>query len=53
VPLVGGGIVAVAPGKMAIATFSPVLDKNGNSVRGILAIQDIAKALKLHVLRSK
>jgi len=38
---------------MAIATFSPSLDSNGNSVRGILAIQDISKALKLHVLRSK
>jgi len=38
---------------MAIAKFSPALDNDGNSVRGILAIQDISKALKLHVLRSK
>ena len=32
---VGGGIFLVIPGKMGIATFSPRLDKNGNSVRGI------------------
>ena len=32
---VGGGIFLVIPGKMEIATFSPRLDKNGNSVRGI------------------
>ena len=32
---VGGGIFLVIPGKMGIATFSPNLDKIGNSVRGI------------------
>ena len=30
---VGGGIIAVAPGKFGIAAFSPPLDAAGNSVR--------------------
>jgi len=44
---VGGGIVAVAPGRMAIAAFSPLLDEKGNSVRAQQAIQRIAAALRL------
>lgn len=31
---VGGGILAVVPGVMGIAAFSPPLDEDGNSVRG-------------------
>lgn len=42
---VGGGIVAVVPGKMAIAAFSPRLDKYGNSVRAQKAIRYIAGEL--------
>ena len=44
---VGGGIVAVVPGKLAIATYSPRLSPAGNSVRGMLAIQAIARDLGL------
>ena len=36
---VGGGIVAIVPGKMAIAVFSPGLNKNGNSVVGTKALE--------------
>ena len=39
---VGGGIVAVVPGKFAIAAFSPRLNAAGNSVRSMHAIRDIA-----------
>lgn len=39
---VGGGIVAVVPGKFAIATFSARLNEAGNSIRGLRAIRDIA-----------
>jgi glutaminase len=39
---VGGGIVAVVPGKFAIAAFSPRLNEAGNSVRSLHAIRDIA-----------
>ncbi|MFV8819385.1 glutaminase A [Haliea sp. E17] len=42
---VGGGIVAVVPGKFAIATFSPPLNEAGNSVRGMKAIRYIAGEL--------
>ena len=42
---VGGGIVAVVPGKFSIATFSPRLNEAGNSIRGLKAIQHIAGEL--------
>jgi len=42
---VGGGIVAVAPGKFGVGTFAPPLDAAGNSVRGQKAIIDIVQAL--------
>jgi len=32
---VAGGIVAVMPGQLAVAVFSPPLDQRGNSVRGV------------------
>ena len=44
---VGGGLVAVAPGKLAIAAYSPRLDAAGNSVRAQAAISQIAHTLKL------
>ena len=42
---VGGGIVAVSPGKFGIGTFAPPLDEAGNSVRGQRAIRAISEAL--------
>ncbi len=42
---VGGGIIAVSPGKYGIAAFSPPLDHAGNSVRAQRAIIDIEAAL--------
>jgi glutaminase len=39
---VGGGIVAVVPGKFAIAAFSPRLNEAGNSIKAMRAIRDIA-----------
>ncbi len=49
---VSGGIVAVAPGKGAIGTFSPPLDPAGNSVRGRLATAYLSRALGLNVFAS-
>jgi glutaminase len=46
---VGGGIVAVVPGRFAIATFSARLNEAGNSVRGLRAIRDIAGELGVGV----
>jgi glutaminase len=42
---VGGGIVSVVPGKLAIAAFSPPLNEAGNSVRAQKAIRYIAGKL--------
>jgi len=42
---VGGGIIAVAPGKFGIAVVSPPLDDAGNSVRAQRAIRDIVARL--------
>jgi glutaminase len=42
---VGGGIIAVSPGKFGIAVISPPLDDAGNSVRAQKAIADISNAV--------
>src|SRR6201993_3254160 len=42
---VGGGIVAVAPGKGAIAVFAPRLDEAGNSVKAQKVIEYVANKL--------
>jgi glutaminase len=42
---VGGGIIAVAPGKFGIAVISPPLDEAGNSVRAQKAIRMIVERL--------
>lgn len=45
---VGGGIVAVIPGKLAIGVFAPPLDSIGNSVKGQLAATYIIDELGLN-----
>jgi len=42
---VGGGLIAVSPGRFGVAAISPPLDKAGNSVRAQRAITDISNAL--------
>ena len=42
---VGGGLIAVSPGKFGIAVVSPPLDDAGNSVKAQRAITDISNAL--------
>jgi glutaminase len=46
---VGGGILAVVPGKLAIGVFAPPLDVYGNSVRGQLAAQHLSQTLGLNI----
>jgi len=46
---VGGGIMAVAPGKMGIGVFGPSLDIKGNSIAGIGILEDISKTLNLSI----
>ncbi|MFF2390533.1 glutaminase A [Agromyces sp. NPDC058104] len=49
---VAGGLVAVAPGKGAIGTFSPRLDPAGNSVRGQRACAHLSRSLGLNLFAS-
>jgi len=46
---VGGGIVAVAPGKGAIAVFAPRLDEAGNSVKAQKVIEYVANHLNYNI----
>lgn len=46
---VGGGIVAVAPGKGAIAVFAPPLDEAGNSVKAQEVIQYVTQKLNYNL----
>ena len=45
---VGGGIIAVCPGKFGIAVISPPLNVVGNSVKAQKVIYDIVKDLKVN-----
>lgn len=46
---VGGGIVAIAPGKGAIAVFAPPLDEAGNSVKAQKVIEYVARKLNYNL----
>jgi glutaminase len=47
---VAGGVLAVLPGQLGIAVFSPPLDPHGNSVRGIEVCRQVSEDLDLHLL---
>jgi len=46
---VGGGIVAVLPGRFGIGVYSPRLDEKGNSVRGIEVCKRLSRDFGLNV----
>lgn len=46
---VGGGIMAVIPGRMGIGIYSPALDKKGNSIAGIKALEIISRENNLSI----
>jgi glutaminase len=46
---VGGGILAVVPGRLAIVGFSPPLNESGNSIRSAKAIAYIVDQLELNL----
>ena len=50
---VGGGIVAVQPDQFGIGTFSPRLDRRGNSVRGVAMLQQMSQQYGLHMLQHR
>ena len=45
-----GGLIAVLPGQLGLAIFSPLLDEHGNSVRGVKVCEELSKELHLHVM---
>ena len=46
---VGGGIMAVVPGRMGIGIYSPALDKKGNSIAGIRILRRLSRRLELSI----
>jgi len=49
---VAGGIVAVLPGQLGLAVYSPRLDERGNSVLGIKVCEKISSDFGLHLYHS-
>jgi glutaminase len=47
---VGGGILAALPARLGLGSYSPRLDKHGNSVRGIKVCEAISSHYDLHML---
>ena len=47
---VGGGVLAVLPGQLGLAVFSPRLDAKGNSARGIAVCEALSHEFGLHML---
>ena len=50
---IGGGIVAVSPGKGGLGTFAPPLDGAGNSVKGQLVARFLSHQLGLDLFASR
>ena len=48
---VSGGILAVLPGRLAVACYSPLLDDHGNSVRGAAVCRELSERFGLHLVR--
>ncbi len=49
---VSGGVIAVLPGQLGIAVFSPPLDARGNSVRGLRVCDDLSRFFDLHLFNN-
>ncbi len=48
---VGGGILALAQGKVGIGVYSPALDEKGNSLCGVKALEFLSWSLDLHFFK--
>jgi glutaminase len=50
---VSGCIIAVIPGQIGLCVFSPPIDVQGNSVRGIRVCQEISSEFELHAFNNR
>src|SRR5262245_24423649 len=50
---VSGGLIAVLPGQFGIGIFSPLLDAQGNSCRGIRVCAELSARFKLHMFETR
>ncbi|RNE49681.1 glutaminase [Corynebacterium alimapuense] len=49
---VAGGLIGNLPGRLGIATFSPRLDPQGNSTRGVRFFERLSHDMDLHLMSS-
>ncbi|OEY07581.1 glutaminase [Corynebacterium sp. BCW_4722] len=49
---VAGGLIGTLPGQLGIASLSPRLDKQGNSVRGVKIFEELSSGLGLNLMSS-
>ncbi|MEB3327935.1 MAG: glutaminase A [Candidatus Sericytochromatia bacterium] len=50
---VGGGLIAVAPGRFGLAIYAPRLDAHGHSVRGVAVCRALSQRLGLHLFEPR
>ncbi|UIZ92188.1 glutaminase [Corynebacterium sp. CNCTC7651] len=49
---VAGGLIGTIPSQMGVASLSPRLDKQGNSVRGVKVFKELSSGLGLNLMSS-
>ena len=50
---VAGGLIGTLPGQIGVATFSPRLDEQGNSVRGTAIFRELSSDMGLHLMSTE
>lgn len=48
---VGGGMIAVSPGRAGIGVFSPLLDDHGNPIRAVKVCEELSRRFGLHIFQ--
>ncbi|MFP7364197.1 glutaminase [Corynebacterium callunae] len=50
---VAGGLIGILPGQLGISTFSPRLNAQGNSVRGVEIFKTLSEDMGLHLMSTE
>ncbi|QPK78818.1 glutaminase [Corynebacterium lizhenjunii] len=50
---VAGGLIGTLPGQLGVATFSPRLNAEGNSIRGVEAFKQLSADMGLHLMSTE